>query len=103
MLGLRLLSYQETIEIWGDVDCQNCPSGKGITLKNTQPFLKSSYELHVTLQSSFYTGNDFKICNFIEKGIGIESEKVCKQVRDQIVWKQVEDTAQGLLEIGSKF
>ena len=36
------------------------------------------------------------ICNF-KKGTGIESEKVCKQVRDQIVWKQVEDTAQGLL------
>ena len=31
------------------------------------------------------------------KRIGIESDKVCKQVRDQIVWKQAEDTAQGLL------
>ena len=30
-------------------------------------------------------------------GIGIESEKVCKQVRNQIVWKQIEDTVQGLL------
>ena len=31
-------------------------------------------------------------------------KKVCKQARDQIVWKQVEDTAQGLLrmEINSK-
>ena len=37
-----------------------------------------------------------KICNF-KKGIGIESKKVCKQIRDQIVWKQVEDTAQGFL------
>ena len=37
-----------------------------------------------------------KNCNF-KKGIGIKSEKVCKQVRDQIVWKQVEDTAQRLL------
>ena len=36
-----------------------------------------------------------KICNF-KKGIGIESEKVCNQVRDQIVWKQVEDTTQEL-------
>ena len=42
------------------------------------------------------TGNDFKVCNF-KKGIEIESEKVCKQVRDQILWKQLEDTAQGLL------
>ena len=25
----------------------------------------------------------------LRKGIGIESEKVCKQVRDQMVWKQV--------------
>ena len=25
----------------------------------------------------------------LKKGIGIESEKVCKQVRDQMVWKQV--------------
>ena len=30
-------------------------------------------------------------------GTGIESEKVCKQVKDQIVWKQVEDAAQALL------
>ena len=37
-----------------------------------------------------------KNCN-LKKRIGIVSEKVCKQVRDQIVWKQVEDTAQGLL------
>ena len=28
----------------------------------------------------------------------MENEKVCKQFRDQILWKQVEDTAQGLLE-----
>ena len=33
----------------------------------------------------------------LKKGIGIKSEKVCNQVRGQIVWKQVEDTAQGLL------
>ena len=30
-------------------------------------------------------------------GIEIESQKVCKQVRNQIVWKQIEDTVQGLL------
>ena len=41
--------------------------------------------------------NDLKNLQFFKKGIGIESEKVCKQVRDQIVWKQVKDTAQGLL------
>ena len=33
----------------------------------------------------------------LKKGIGIKSEKLCKQVRDQIVWKQLVDTAQGLL------
>ena len=33
----------------------------------------------------------------------MKSEKVCKEVMDQIVWKQVEDTAQELLENGSKF
>ena len=43
------------------------------------------------------TRNDFKNLQFKRKGIGIEREKVCKQVRDQIEWKQVEDTAQGLL------
>ena len=32
--------------------------------------------------------------------MGIESEKSIKHVRDQIVWKQVEDTAQGLLSNG---
>ena len=37
-----------------------------------------------------------KISNF-KKGTGIENKKVCQQVRDQIVWKQIEDTAQGLL------
>ena len=37
-----------------------------------------------------------KICNF-KKGIGIKGEQLCNQVRDQIAWKQVEDTAQRLL------
>ena len=44
-----------------------------------------------------------KICNF-KKGIGIESEKsMYKQGRDQIVWKQIEDIAQGLLQNGNIF
>ena len=45
--------------------------------------------------------NDLKNLQFLKKGIGIESEKVCKQVRDQIVWKRVEDIAQGLLQNGN--
>ena len=45
--------------------------------------------------------NDFK--KNLKKGIGIKSEKVYKQVRDQIVWKRVEDTAEGLLWNGNKF
>ena len=32
--------------------------------------------------------------SILKKGIGVESEKVCKQVRDQKVWKQVKDGAQ---------
>ena len=32
-----------------------------------------------------------------KKGIRIEGEKTMQKVRDQIVWKQVEDTAPGLL------
>ena len=35
-----LLSYQETIEIHGDADCQDCLSGKDITIKTTQAFLQ---------------------------------------------------------------
>ena len=34
---------------------------------------------------------------FLKKIMGSKVKKVCKQVRDQIVWKQVEDKAQGLL------
>ena len=37
----------------------------------------------------------------LKKRIGMKSEKVCKQVRDQIVWKQVEDAAQELLQNGN--
>ena len=40
---------------------------------------------------------------FLKKGMGIESEKYTNKFRDQIVWKQVEDTAQGLLQNGNKF
>ena len=29
--------------------------------------------------------------------MGLKMKKVCKQIRDQMVWKQVEDTAEGLL------
>ena len=39
-----------------------------------------------------------KICN-LRKGIGSKVKKVCKQVRDQIVWKQVEDTAHARVAI----
>ena len=40
--------------------------------------------------------NDYKNA-ILKKVVGIKSEKVCKQVRDQIVWKQVEDAVQRLL------
>ena len=43
-----------------------------------------------------------KICNS-KKGNSNGKWKVCKQVRGQIVWKQVEDTAQRLLLNGNKF
>ena len=49
------------------------------------------------------TRNDFKNLQFKIRGIGIKSKKLCKQVRDQIVWKQVEDIAQGLSYNGNKF
>ena len=46
-----------------------------------------------------------KMCNFKKNRIGSKVKKLCKQLRHQIVWKQVEDTTQGLLyrmEINSK-
>ena len=50
------------------------------------------------------TRNDFKIFNFKKREQGPKARKACKQVRDQqIVWKQVEDTAQGLLQNRNKF
>ena len=36
-----------------------------------------------------------KICNLKKREQGLKVKEVCKQVRDQIVWKQFEDTAQG--------
>ena len=41
-----------------------------------------------------------KICNY-KKGNRDGKRKVCKQVRDQIVWKHVEDTAHELLQNGN--
>ena len=41
-----------------------------------------------------------KICNFKK---GNRDQRLCKQVRYQIVWKQVEDTAQGLPKNENKF
>ena len=40
----------------------------------------------------------------LKKGIGIKSEKVCIQVRDQIVWKQIEEQLKGCyrMDINSK-
>ena len=38
----------------------------------------------------------YKIWNFKKRNRD-RKRKVCKQVRDQIVWKQVEGIAQGLL------
>ena len=34
---------------------------------------------------------------------GLKGKKLYKQVRDQIVWKQVEEIAQGLLQNENKF
>ena len=45
---VRLIFNQEAIETWDDIHCQNYLSGKSTTLKTTQPFSKSSYELHLT-------------------------------------------------------
>ena len=42
-----------------------------------------------------YIVNDLKFFHFKKGGNRnlIKSERLCKQVRDHIVWKQVEDTA----------
>ena len=45
----------------------------------------------------YYTNTcilDDRKTSILKKGIGIESEKVCEQVRDKKVWKQVKDGAQ---------
>ena len=54
------------------------------------------HKTHCIYDICIITRNNLKNLQ-LKKGIGIEIEKVCKQVRDQIVWKQVEDTSQGLL------
>ena len=41
--------------------------------------------------------NDLKKLQFYKRKSGSKVKTACEQVRDQIVWKQVEDTAQGLL------
>ena len=46
---------REAIEMQADAHCQNCLSGKDITQKATQPFSKSSYELHLTVIQTGYT------------------------------------------------
>ena len=43
------------------------------------------------------TRNDLKNFQFYKREYGSKVKKVCEQIGDQIVWKQVEDTAQGLL------
>ena len=47
----RLLSYQETIEMWVTPTARTASLAD--MLKTTQPFLKSSYELHLTLWSIY--------------------------------------------------
>ena len=53
MSGFRSLFNREAIEIWANAHCQNYLSGKDITLKTTQPFFKSLYELYLTLGSIY--------------------------------------------------
>ena len=57
---------------------------------------------HAHMQTHTYRHlhrNNFKELGMsrLPAGLCAPSFKVCKQVRDQIVWKQVQDTAQGLL------
>ena len=47
-------------------------------------------------QASLYQEMVLKFCNF-KKGNKDQKWKVCKQVSEQILWKKVEGTAQGLL------
>ena len=55
--------------------------------------LSNKHVAHLCVHKKLNKLDDRKIFNF-KKGIGIESEKVCKQVRDQKVWKQVKDGVQ---------
>ena len=59
-------------------------------------------DTHISLYTykSIYTRSNFKICKF-KKGSNVK--KLCEQGRDQTAWKQVEDTAQGLLYNENKF
>ena len=45
--------------------------------------------------------DDIKKNSILKRGIGIESDKICKQVRVQKVWKQVRD--QKSIETSSRF
>ena len=57
-----------------------------------------TYEGHLENKNTIKsTRNDFKKLQFIKREYGSKVKKLCKKVRDQIVWKQVEDTALGLL------
>ena len=66
---------------------------------------KLTAALIVVTEGSYFQQiiNVFKKSAILKKGIGIESENVCKQDRDQIARKHVGDTAQGLLENGNEF
>ena len=57
------------------------------------PITKSMVKM---LWVNFAYIHDLKICN-LKWEQRSKVNKVCKQVRDQIVWKQVKDTAQALL------
>ena len=52
MTGFRLLFNWEAIDICVDTDCQNCATGKVITLKTIWYFFKCSCKLHQHLSES---------------------------------------------------
>ena len=73
--------------------------------KNT---CKSKYEITMAnlnwyMAKHNVTRNDYKNCIFKKREQGSKVKKLCTQVRDQIVTKEIEDTAQGLLQNGNKF
>ena len=73
MLSFRLLFYKETIDIWADTHCQNCISGRDITLKTTQSFFKSYCELHL---SFFLDVRSWLLFN--QKAIGMQANAHCQ-------------------------